>query len=92
MTAVGRQYRVLGVLSSTGTLRLQNDGNFVLFDVNNNPVWNSGYFTAVEPKVPGDGSDFVDVCGKRLSSCRLRFGDQADLPFGSFPGVGQYFA
>lgn len=92
MTAVGRQYRVLGVLSSNGTLRLQNDGNFVLFDVNNNPVWNSGYFTAVEPKVPGDGSDFVDVCGKRLSSCRLRFGDQADLPFGSFPGVGQYFA
>ena len=92
MSSVGRQYRILGVLSSSGTLRLQNDGNFVLFDVNNNPVWNAGYFTAVEPKIPGDGSDFVDVCGKRLSSCRLRFGDQADLPFGSFPGVGQYFA
>jgi hypothetical protein len=92
MTAVGRQYRIKGVLSSNGTLRLQNDGNFVLYDSNNNPVWNSEYFTAVEPKIPGDGGDFADVCGKRLSSCRVRFGDQADLPFGSFPGVGQYFA
>lgn len=92
MTTVGRQYRVVGVLSSSGTLRLQDDGNFVLRDANSNTIWNSGYFTAVEPKIPGDGSNFVDVCGKRLSSCRLRFGDQADLPFGSFPGVGQYFA
>lgn len=27
-----------------------------------------------------------DVCGKRLASCRLRWGD-ADLPFGGFPGL-----
>ena len=26
-----------------------------------------------------------DVCGKRLNSCRLRFG--ADLPYGAFPGA-----
>ncbi len=31
----------------------------------------------------------LDQCGKRLSSCRARFPDQA-LPFGSFPGVGTY--
>lgn len=31
-----------------------------------------------------------DICGKRLSSCRARFGQYAVLPFGSFPGAGQY--
>lgn len=29
-----------------------------------------------------------DVCGKRLNSCRLRFGNYAELPYGGFPGVG----
>jgi lambda family phage minor tail protein L len=29
-----------------------------------------------------------DVCGKRISSCKLRFGENADLPFGGFPGAG----
>ncbi len=29
-----------------------------------------------------------DVCGKRVSSCKLRFGNNAELPFGSFPGAG----
>ena len=33
-----------------------------------------------------------DVCGKRLSSCKARFGAKAQLPFGSYPGVGAYFA
>lgn len=32
----------------------------------------------------------LDVCGKRLSSCKARFGATAALPFGSFPGVGTY--
>lgn len=32
-----------------------------------------------------------DVCGKRLSSCKVRFGSTAQLPFGSYPGVGTYF-
>jgi lambda family phage minor tail protein L len=31
-----------------------------------------------------------DVCGKRLTSCEARFGENGSLPFGSFPGVGQY--
>jgi len=46
------------------------------------------------------GSDFFDVnddsvsttaqdkCGKRLSSCKKRFGKNNELPFGSFPGAG----
>ena len=29
-----------------------------------------------------------DVCGKRVASCKLRFGNTAELPFGSFPGAG----
>jgi lambda family phage minor tail protein L len=31
-----------------------------------------------------------DKCGKRLSSCKLRFGENTDLPFGSFPGAGLF--
>ena len=46
------------------------------------------------------GSNFFDVndnaaaslaqdrCGKRISSCKLRFGQNSELPFGSFPSVG----
>ena len=33
-------------------------------------------------------TDAEDVCGKRVASCKLRFGDTAELPFGSFPGAG----
>jgi lambda family phage minor tail protein L len=29
-----------------------------------------------------------DKCGKRISSCKLRFGAAGELPFGSFPGAG----
>lgn len=29
-----------------------------------------------------------DACGKRLGSCKLRFGVYSELPFGGFPGVG----
>jgi len=33
-----------------------------------------------------------DVCGKRLDSCKIRFGANNDLPFGSYPGIGSFFA
>jgi lambda family phage minor tail protein L len=29
-----------------------------------------------------------DVCGKRLSSCRKRFGQHGELPYGGFPAAG----
>ena len=29
-----------------------------------------------------------DVCGKRLSSCKVRFGEFNELPFGGFPAAG----
>jgi lambda family phage minor tail protein L len=31
-----------------------------------------------------------DVCGKRLSSCKRRFGETEELPFGGFPGADLY--
>jgi lambda family phage minor tail protein L len=46
------------------------------------------YFNENDQPVATAGAD---VCGKRLSSCRARFGATAELPFGSFPGIGTYF-
>ena len=39
-------------------------------------------------KAVTDSAD--DKCGKRLSSCQVRFGETAELPFGGFPGVGAF--
>jgi len=30
-----------------------------------------------------------DCCGKKLSDCRKRFGDNEEIPFGGFPGLGR---
>jgi phage-related protein len=46
------------------------------FDVNNNPVANASQ----------------DVCGKKVESCKARFGDNSRLPYGGFPGIGTFFA
>ena len=35
------------------------------------------------------GSLAEDKCGKRLESCKLRFGSNSPLPFGSFPTAGR---
>ena len=35
------------------------------------------------------GSLASDRCGKKLSSCKLRFGTNGELPFGSFPSAGK---
>lgn len=45
----------------------------------------SNYWNAADQSV---GTLAQDRCGKRLSSCKLRFGATAELPFGSFPGAG----
>lgn len=42
------------------------------FDINDNPV----------------ASLALDKCGKKLSSCRIRFGENDEIPFGSFPAAG----
>jgi lambda family phage minor tail protein L len=52
-------------------------------------AWQASPTYAAELEATGD------KCGKRLSSCKLRFtdefGNEGDLPFGSFPGIGTYF-
>lgn len=47
----------------------------------------TNYFDANDAAVASAASD---VCGKRLTSCKLRFGATAELPYGSFPGIGAY--
>jgi len=37
------------------------------------------------------GNASEDVCGKRVDSCKSRFGQSAELPFGGYPGIGTYF-
>lgn len=43
------------------------------------------YFDANDNSTVSAGDD---VCGKRLSSCKARFGEHAELPYGGFPGAG----
>lgn len=45
----------------------------------------TNYFDANDAPV---GTLALDVCGKRLSSCKARFGANDPLPFGSFPAAG----
>lgn len=45
----------------------------------------TNYFDANDASV---GSAGLDVCGKRLTSCKARFGATNPLPFGSFPAAG----
>lgn len=47
------------------------------------------YFDASDVAV---GNASQDVCGKRVDSCKARFGQVAELPFGGYPGIGTYFA
>lgn len=49
------------------------------------PYTGSKYYDTVDSVCSITG----DVCGKRLSSCKLRFGENASLPFGGFPGVAR---
>jgi lambda family phage minor tail protein L len=46
-------------------------------------------YTGANSYDPGNNpvTDAEDRCGKRLSSCRIRFGENAVLPFAGFPGV-----
>ena len=45
----------------------------------------TAYFDALDAPVVAAGAD---VCGKRLSSCKARFGAYGELPFGGFPSAG----
>ena len=45
----------------------------------------TSYFDANDAPV---GSAGLDVCGKRLASCKARFGSSQPLPYGGFPAAG----
>ena len=49
----------------------------------------TNYFNASDVAV---GNANQDVCGKRIDSCKARFGQNAELPHGGFVGIGSYFA
>ncbi len=46
----------------------------------------SAYWNANDVAV---SSASEDKCGKRISSCKLRFGSNGELPYGSFPSAGR---
>jgi hypothetical protein len=77
---------------SNNYLSIQSDGNLVYYNSANVPLWASGYSSAVEPRVVGGTADPLDdVCGKRVSSCKARFGATNEIPFGSFPSIGSFY-
>jgi lambda family phage minor tail protein L len=49
----------------------------------------TNYFNASDAPV---GNANQDVCGKRVDSCKARFGQNAELPHGGYVGIGTYFA
>ena len=49
----------------------------------------TSYFDASDVAV---GNASQDVCGKRVDSCKARFGQNAELPYGGYVGIGTYFA
>lgn len=67
-------------------------------------VWTGSEFDYTNATCPYAGTSYFNVnggaealpendrCGKRLSSCRLRFGENGVLPFGGFPGVAKISA
>ena len=55
-------------------------------------VVNGVTFTRFTANDVGTTADGEDVCGKRQSSCECRFGENNELPFGGYPGIGTFFA
>ena len=75
------------------TAVLQNNGNLQVIDTGGTILGQTYSGKSGEPQInTGTANPLDDVCGKRLSSCKIRFGNTADLPFGSFPGVGTSFS
>ena len=49
----------------------------------------TNYFDASDVAV---GNASQDVCGKRVDSCKARFGQNSELPHGGYVGIGAFFA
>ena len=82
-TAVDGSYQVTAVTANTFTVTTTASGT------------TSGNVTATQWYTDQDVATTTsanDVCGKRLNSCKARFGSTVELPFGSYPGIGTYYA
>jgi len=93
LTSAGPQLQVTGVTGNVNNrLTLNADGGLTVYTNTNTVLYASGYSNSNEPLVTtGTVDPLRDVCGKRISSCKKRFGDYADLPFGSFPSAGTFY-
>lgn len=74
------------------TVVMATSGNFTVTSTTSGST--SGSVSATQWYDTNDAPVYTlaeDVCGKRISSCKARFGQTAELPFGSFVGVGTYY-
>lgn len=70
----------------THTYRRYIDGQFDYSGVTCPYAGDDYYDEAGNPV--GDPAE--DICGKRLTDCKRRFGENSPLPFRGYPGVGRY--
>lgn len=92
MSYVSANFKVTQCTNFANRVVIQNDGNLVLYNANDVVMWAAGISLSGEPRInTATGNPIDDVCGKRLTSCKARFGENAELPFGSFPGIGGFF-
>jgi hypothetical protein len=93
LTDAGATYVITAVTGNTNNrLNITTTGGLIIFTNANTQLWTSGYSSADEPLViTGTIDPLRDVCGKRISSCRARFGPYSNLPFGSFPAAGTFY-
>ena len=94
LSTAGAAYQITAVTGNTNNrLNITTTGGLILYTNTNAQLWNSGFSSSDEPLVTtGTVNPLQDVCGKRISSCKKRFGDYAELPFGSFPSVGTFYS
>lgn len=62
------------------------DGSKFVYTTATCPYTGTKYFNSFGTQ---ETSGSKDVCGKRLSDCKNRFGTRATLPFYGFPGAGR---
>lgn len=93
LSQAGPTYQITGVSGNTNNrLSISNTGLMILLTNVDTQLWTSGYSNNNEPLVQtGTVDPLRDVCGKRISSCKKRFGDYNNLPFGSFPAAGTFY-
>ena len=94
LTEVGIAVQITNTTGySNNIAQLGNAGKLKVYvtDVGNTEIDMNGVYISDEPTITTvTNLPPEDTCGKRLSSCQRRFGDDpAGLPFGSFPSLGR---